>query len=259
MILGVYWYFKFPENVYSFQFFRFFKGFGGHADNPAELEARVSVDHPENLIKKLGELHFRFKRLYLDIKINESQLLISTGDYTLFDEHFQFVSEIEQLLIHHNAVLADLPFEVKSSRRFSPERKNFETIEHSFLQITGSDFKKNNAENLSVRIDCNLPSANKKDLVNDLTRICTEENIHVFYYYHCNFKQHSNLMLFFSNGRQLENTVQNVDINTFGNKMRQLEQKYQLHFGHFGGMEYYPRNGPFVELITDEEYILNKK
>ncbi|MDP9960296.1 hypothetical protein [Chryseobacterium lathyri] len=259
MILGVYWYFKFPENVYSFQFFNFLKGFGGHVDNPAELEARVSVDHPESFIKKLEELHFRFKRMYLDIKVNENQFLISTGDYTLFDEHFQFVSEIERLLFHHNAVLLDLPFEMKSSRRFSPENKNFETIGHRFMQITGSDFKKNNAENLSVRIDCNLPAANKKDLINDLIRICTEENIQVFYYYGCDFKQHSNLMFIFSNGRQMENSVQDVDINTFGNKVRRLEQKYPLHFGLFGGMEYYPRNGPFVELITDEEYILNKK
>jgi len=259
MILGVYWYFKFPENIYSFQFFRFFKGFGGHADNPAELEARVLVDHPESFIKKLEELHFRFKRIYLDIKINENQLLISIGDYTLFDEHFQFVSEIEQLLVHHNAVLSDLPFEVKSSRRLNPEKKNFETIEHRFMQITGSDFKKNNAENLSVRIDCNLPAANKKDLINDLVRICTEENLHVFYYYDHDFGQHSNIMLFFTNGRQLENAVQNVNINAFGRKVRHLDQKYPLHFGLFGGMEYYPRNGPFVELITDEEYILNKK
>ncbi|REC79608.1 hypothetical protein DRF60_04130 [Chryseobacterium elymi] len=259
MILGVYWYFKFPENVYSFQFFKFLKGFGEHADNPAELEARVSIDHSENLINKLEKLHSRFKRMYLDIKINENQLLISTGDYTLFDEHFQFISEVEQMLVHHNAVMVDLPFEVKSSIMFSPEKKNSETIEHKFMQITGSDFKKNNAENRSVRIDCNLPAASKKDLINDLIRICNEENIQVFYYYDCDFKQHSNLMLFFSNGRQLENAVQNVNLNAFGNKVRHLDQKYQLHFGHFGGMEYYPRNGPFVELITDEEYILNKK
>ena len=259
MILGVYWYFKFPENIYSFQFFKFFQGFGGHADNPAELVAQVSVDHPERLIQKLEELHLRFKRMYLDMKINENRLLISTGDYTLFDEHFQFVTQIEQLLVHHNAVLTDVPFEVKSTRMFSPEKKDFETIEHRFMQITGSDFKKNNAENRSVRIDCNLPAASKNNLINDLIRICSEENIQVLYYYDCDFKQHTNLMFFFSNGRQMENAVQNVDINAFGNKVRHLDQKYPLHFGHFGGMEYYPRNGPFVELITDEEYILNKK
>lgn len=257
MILGVYWYFKFPENLYRFQFFKFFKGFGGHANNLAELEARISVDHPENLIRKLEELHPRFKRMYLSIKINENKLLISTGDYTLFDEHFQFVSEIEKLLILANAHVIDTPFEVQSSRNLSPENVTYETVEHRFMQITGSDFRKNNAENISVRIDCNLPTIHKENLINDLIRICTEQNIHVFYYYDCDFKEHSNLMLFFSNGRQMEHAVQHVDINAFGSKIRQLEQKYPLHFGIFGGMEYYPRNGPNIELITDKDYILN--
>ncbi len=29
MILGVYWYFKFPEHLYHFKFFRFLPGYGG--------------------------------------------------------------------------------------------------------------------------------------------------------------------------------------------------------------------------------------
>ncbi|MCT2409798.1 hypothetical protein NZD88_19775 [Chryseobacterium antibioticum] len=259
MILGVYWYFKFPENLYRFQFFKFFKGIGGHANNLAELEARVSVEHPENLIKKLEELHFRFKRMYLDIKINENQLLISTGDYTLFDEHFQFVSEIEKLLILANANVIDSSFEVRLSRNLRPENVKYETIEHWFIQIIGSDFKKDNAENLSIRIDCNLPLSYKKDFIDDIVVICTEENIHVFYYFDRDFEDQCNLMLFFSNGRQMENAVQNVNINAFESKVRELEQKYPLHFGHFGGRDNYPRNGPHTELVTDEEYIINKK
>ncbi|NML71769.1 hypothetical protein HHL23_18485 [Chryseobacterium sp. RP-3-3] len=258
MILGVYWYFKFPENLYRFQFFKFFKGIGGHANNLAELEARISVEHPENLIKKLEELHFRFKRMYLDIKINENQLLISTGDYTLFDEHFQFVSEIEKLLILANAILIDSSFEVRSSRNLRPENVKYETIEHRFIQIIGSDFKKDNAENLSIRIDCNLPLSSKKDLIDDLTLICREENIHVLYYFDRTFKDQCNLMLVFTNGRQMENAVQHVCINSFGSKVRQLTEKYPLHFGHFGGMEYYPLHGPYMQLMKDEEYILNK-
>ncbi|PIF46959.1 hypothetical protein CLU96_4005 [Chryseobacterium sp. 52] len=259
MILGVYWYFKFPENVYHFQFFKFLKGFGGHADNLAELEARVSVEHPENLLKKLEELHARFKNTYIDIQINADKFMISTGDYHLFDCHFQLAEAIEQLLISENAVLFDSPFEIKSRRSFSPEKGEFETIEHRFIQIIGSDFKKDNAENLSIRIDCNLPIIHKKDLINDLTRICIEENIHVFYYNNRDYKDHCNLMLFFTNGRQFGNATQKVQINSFGSKIRHLTQKYPLQFGHFGGMEHYPLHGPFVQLIKDEEYILNKK
>ncbi|KFF25324.1 hypothetical protein [Chryseobacterium vrystaatense] len=259
MILGVYWYFKFPEILYRFSYFKFQKGLGGHADYPAELEARISVSNSENLIKSIEELHFHFKHAYVDIKINENNLMISTGDYTLFDHHFQLVSEIEKLLVLNSAVSFNGPFEIKSSRTLISERKNFENIEHRFIQVTGSDFKKDNAENLSVRIDCNLPMLHKKPLINDLIKICHEENIRVFYYYEHQFKESCNLMLFFSNGRQMNNAVQNVDINSFGSKVRSLAQQYPLQFGHFGGMEYYPKNGPYTELMTDEEYILDKK
>lgn len=258
MILGVYWYFKFPENLYHFRFFKFFQGFGGHADNLVKLEARVSVNHPESILENLEELHLRFKNIYLEIKINDNQFLISVGDRQLFDYHFQLVSEIEKLLIHENAILIETPFETKSTRYFTPEKEKFEPIEHRFIQIIGSDLKKNNAENLSIRIDCHLPLIYKKDLINDLTRICDEESIHALYYHDCDFKNHCNLMLFFTNGRQMENAVQQVSVNSLGSKIRLLTQKYPLHFGHFGGMEHYPMNGPHVELITDDEYILNK-
>lgn len=259
MILGVYWYFKFPENLYSFHFFKFSQGLGGHANNPAELVAKVSVNHPENLLNKLKELHLRFSGSYLNIKVNENQCMISIGDYQLFDYHFQLVSEIEKLLIDENAVSLDISFEAKSTVNFTPEQKKFENIEYRFIQLTGSDFKKNNAENFSIRIDFNLPSAHKKDFINDLIEICIEENIHVLYYFDRDFYNHCNLMAFFTNGRQTENTVQQVAINSFGKKINHLNQKYPFHFGFFGGMERYPFNDPHPVLMIDEEYILNKK
>ncbi|MDQ0782758.1 hypothetical protein [Chryseobacterium sp. W4I1] len=258
MILGVYWYFQFPENLYSFRFFKFFKGFGGHADNDAELKAIISIPHPEIFLEKLEDLHLRFKKTYLNIKINEDQLLITLGDRQFFDYHFQFASAIEDLLILDNAILIDESFETKSIINFTPEKDKFETIKHRFIQITGSDLKKYNAENLSVRIDCNLLLIHKKDFINDMIQICYKENIHVLYYYDHEFKNQCNLMLFLSNGRQTENNIQEVQINSLGEKVRQLAQKYPLQFGHFGGMKYYPLNGPYVEMVTDEEYILNK-
>lgn len=260
MILGVYWYFKFPKNLYHFKFFRFFPGYGGHADNPAELGARVQVNDIENLLKKLEELKAQFKRTYLHLKINGNQLIITMGDHLLFDYYFQFAAEIEKLLAHENAVLLDTasPFEPQTTKNYNPEREKFENIEHRFIQITGSDFKKNNAENVSIRIDCNLPSAYKRAFINDLAPICKEENIDIFYYNDSDFKDHCNLMLFFTNGRQKKDAIQTVHINSFGSRIRFLTQKYPLHFGHFEGLKYYPLNGPHIELMTDEEYILNK-
>ncbi|AZA99705.1 hypothetical protein EG359_08800 [Chryseobacterium joostei] len=261
MILGVYWYFKFPENLYHFKFFRFFEGYGGHADNDAELAARVQVSNIENLIRKLEELKLCFKRTYLSLAINENQLIISIGDHQLFDYHFQFAAEIEDLLIQENAKLLDssVPFKAQLNKSYQPEKEVFENIEHRFIQIVGSELKKNNAENLSIRIDCNLPLADKKDFINHLIPICREENINVFYYKDHDFNNHCNLMLFFSNGRQSKDAIQAVHVNSFGNKIRQLSEKYPLHFGHFGGLNHYPQNEPHIELMVDEEYILSKK
>jgi hypothetical protein len=261
MILGVYWYFKFPDHLYDFQFFKFYPGYGGHADNPAELAARVQVENTDDFIRKLEELKTNFKETYLQLNINGNQLIIKIGDHLLFDFHFQFALEIEELLICENAVLLDssAPFTIQSSTTYAPEREGFKTIEHRFIQMVGSDFKKYNAENFSIRIDCNMPLQDKRSFIHDLTQLCPEENLNVFYYTDFDFENHSNLMLFFTNGRQKKERIQKVDINSFGTKVRQLAQKYPLHFGHFGSFKQYPLQGPHIELMVDEEYIINYK
>ncbi|SDJ30974.1 hypothetical protein [Chryseobacterium jejuense] len=261
MILGVYWYFKFPEGLYHFRFFKFFEGNGGHADNEAELIARIQVDSTEDFIGKLEELKTRFKEAFLHLNINGNQLIISIGSHMLFDFHFQCALEIEELLIRENASILDfsIPFKSLSTKTYHPEGNHFGNNEHRFLQIVGSDFKKNNAENLSIRIDCNLPLCDKKIFISDLVRICQEENLNVFYYKDHDFRSHCNLMLFFTNGHQKKDSIQTVNLNSFGDKVRQLTQKYPLHFGHLEGLKYYPQNGPNVELMIDEEYILSKK
>ena len=262
MILGVYWYFKFPDHLYDFTFFRFLPGYGGHADHPAELAARVQIENMDDFIGKLEELKSRFNKAYLHLSINGNQMIISTGDHQLFDFHFQFAEEIEKLLIRENAVLLnpDVPFKTQSSKNYLPEREDYENIKHRFIQMVGSDFKKNNAENYSIRIDCNLPQADKENFIDDLTLICREENLNIFYYNDSHYKDHCNLMLFFGNGRQKKDAVQNVQINSFGSKVRHLTGKYHhLHFGHLGGLTYYPLNGPHVQLMVDEDYIVNKQ
>ncbi|MCC3216405.1 hypothetical protein LIV57_14125 [Chryseobacterium sp. X308] len=261
MILGVYWYFKFPDHLYDFQFFKFSPGLGGHADTPAELTARVHVENTDGFVHKLEALKSDFKRTYLHLNIDDNQVIINIGGHMLFDFHFQFALEIEELLIRENAVSVDysVPFTIQSTRSFPPEKEKFKNIEHRFIQMVGSDFRKSNAENYAARIDCNLPLQYKQVLINDLDRICREENIHVFYYNDFDYKNHCNLMLFFTNGRQKKETIQKVDINSFGRKVRQLSQKYPLHFGHFGSFKEYPLRGPHSVLMVDEEYIVNKK
>ena len=261
MILGVYWYFKFPDHLYDFQFFKFYPGLGGHADTPAELSARIQVENTDDFVHQLESLKSGFKRTYLHLNIDENQIVINIGDYMLFDFHFQFALEIENLLIRENALSVgfSIPFTIQSTKIFAPEREEFKNIEHRFIQMVGSDFKKSNAENYAARIDCNLPLPYKQRLIDDLVSICREENIHVFYYNDFDCKDHCNLTLFFTNGRQRKDSFQKVDINSFGSKVRQLTQKCPLHFGHFGSFKEYPLLGPHIELMVDGEYIINKK
>ncbi|MEF9476611.1 hypothetical protein OWR28_01510 [Chryseobacterium sp. 1B4] len=128
MILGVYWYFGFPENLYYFRFFKFHPGYGGHADNPAELAAKVRVKNTDDLILKLEELKAGFKETYLHLNIDGNQLIINIGDHMLFDFHFQFALEIEELLIRENAVLLDsgVSFTIQSSKSYPLKEKNSE-------------------------------------------------------------------------------------------------------------------------------------
>lgn len=261
MILGVYWYFKFPENLYHFKFFSFMQGYGGHTDSLAELETKVQVDDIKNFLNRLEILKAKFPQTYLQLKINGNQVMITIGDDQLFDYYFQLAAEMEELLTDQNAVLLDghIPFEAQYTKNYDPEREIFRTIEHRFIQMTGSDFRQNNAENFSIRIDCNLPLVYKKNCINDLAAICREENLSVFYYHDFDFNDQCNLMLFFTNGRQYKDQSIDVDVNSFGKKIRDLSQKYPLRFGHFGGMKYYPLNGPHIELMVDEDYIIKKK
>ncbi|WP_126651876.1 hypothetical protein [Chryseobacterium aureum] len=261
MILGVYWYFKFPDHLYDYKFFKFYPGYGGHADNPAELVAKVQVENLSELTVKLKALKSHYKDTSLHLNIGVNQLIISIGDYLLFDFHFQLALEIEELLIRENAIVIDssAPFTSQSSRTFLPEKEKFKNIEHRFIQMVGSDFSQSNAENYAARIDCNLPLRYKQSLINDLAELCKDENLNVFYYNDFDFKDHCNLMLFFGNGRQTKDSIQTIDINAFGAKVRKLTQNYPLHFGHFGSFKEYPLQGPHTVLMVDEAYILNKK
>ncbi|WP_326984747.1 hypothetical protein VUJ46_09520 [Chryseobacterium sp. MYb264] len=262
MILGVYWYYQFPENLYQFQYFNFERGYGGHIDNRAELHAVIKVPNPENILPKLKNSVSEFPSASLYVGMHENLLSFTISGYYLFDFHFQLAREIEKLLVSENAVSPDLkaPFIKEYEQIFKHSGTDrFDPVQHRFLQIVGSEFKKNNAENLSIRIDCYLSVSHKTEFILDVKKSCLEENIHVFYYHEKEFDHQCNLMIFFTNGRQKQEDIQFVDINSFGRRIRLLGQKYPLQFGHFGGMEYYPLTLTKVELMTDDEYIIQTK
>jgi len=56
MILGTYWYFAFPTDLYKFDCFEFSQGYGGRADNPAELITSIETDQPANYFLLMCDL-----------------------------------------------------------------------------------------------------------------------------------------------------------------------------------------------------------
>lgn len=261
MILGVYWFYKFPEGLYNYSFFEFAGGLGGHANDAAEIQTRVFVKDSDQFLAEIKTLKQRYTKAYLSIKTDRSDLLINIGDYNLYDHHFQFAEEIEKLLKEQNAILIsnDAPFNKVQSYDFNNGSEMiFERNNHTFISRVGSNFKKHNAENAALRIDCHLALNHKKDFIDALTQICIEENISVFYYNTSEFEGKVNLMLFFTNGRQTKDKILNVNVNSFGDKVLHLFEKYSAKIGHLGGYVHYPKNGPFIELIKDQEFIINE-
>lgn len=261
MILGVYWYFGFPTELYNFDYFEFRQGYGGHADNPAELITKVKAPNPDQLIERLKSLIKQYKDAYLFVYKDKHNLQIGTGGYQLNDYDFLFIKEVEKILKNKNIELhKNLKLEnAQLIRLFIDNGKTINYPKKNFLQVVGSPLRRYNAETLALRIDCNLSVKNKADFIADLSVLSKSVHINVFYYFDHDFSNKTNLMLFFTNGRQGLNfqDKQYVDITLFENKTEELLNKYQVRLGHENGHGLYPKNGPIIEHIIDKEYILD--
>ena len=261
MVLGTYWYFDFPVDLYKFNYFEFRKGLGGHADNPAELITVIEAEYPEKIIEDLQKLIAENLDGFLFVYQEDHKLKIGTGGHQLFDYDFLLIAEVEKLLTNYNVCLAkDQTFTKPTFTRLyniNTQNKNIYP-QKTFLQIVGSDLKKYNAENSKFRLDCNVALANKSDFIAALRGISIEENIEIFFYYDQDFNDKTNLMLFFTNGRQGLNLTEKKFVQTtrFENKIEQTILAFHAKFGHIGGFGLYPQNGPNIETMIEKEFVL---
>lgn len=261
MILGTYWYFDFPIDLYKFDYFQFRKGLGGHADNPAELVATFETEYHEQIIDDLKKLIDRYSDGFLFVYLENNKLKIGTGGHQLFDYDFLIIKEVEKLLKKHkvvlttnevfiNPIITRIYNETISNKIIYPKK--------GFLQVVGSELKKHNAENCKLRLDCNLELINKDKFIDDLKGLTYDVNIDVFYYYDKDFNDITNLMLFFTNGRQGLNFANKkfTDILKFENKIENIITSNNVSLGHISGFDSYPQNGPKIEKMIEQEFIL---
>jgi hypothetical protein len=261
MILGTFWYFDFPIGLYEYDYFKFHKGLGGHLYNPAELIALVTTEHPDQLISDLEKIVATYPESVLIISQEGNKLELSIGGFQLYDYDFLLAKEVEKILKKHNVTSHEkLDFTNPERKRLSKETEDDDNSvpQKKFIQFVGSELKKSNAENAALRIDCNLELHKKNDFIAALKTIAIEEQFDVFFYLFNDCQDKTNLMLFFSNGRQGLNLTakKRNNIVRFEAKIEQIMEQFKADFGHVGGYDCYPKGEPVIELIVDEEYIM---
>ena len=213
------------------------------------------------MIADLKSLIETYNEGFLFIYQDGHKLKFGTGAHQLYDYDFLLIAEIEKLLKSQRIKLCandtlNNPTLISLSNEHATETTQYPT--KGFLQIVGSDLKKHNAENSKFRLDCNLSPKNKSAYIADLKQAAIEENLQVFFYYSNDFLFTTNLMLFFSNGRQGLNLAKKQVINTssFENKVEAIMKRHKVKTGHLNSSYHYPQNGPAIEMIVEEEFIL---
>ncbi|MEH0154093.1 hypothetical protein V6R21_08075 [Limibacter armeniacum] len=261
MVLGVYWYYGFPEGLYSYDFFKFRKGLGGFADAPAELMTDISVENTHLLLSDIEKLVSTHKGAYIFVYKSGNHLRIGTGGYMINDFEFELLIKVEDILKNHGTQLISTEKRATDAELIklsNPADNQALGISKPYLSIVSSSPKKWNAETSSIRFDCNLFSANKEGFLKDLLTITDEANINVVHYLEKRCGDQYNLMLFFTNGRQGRELTQKqkVDIHQFETGLEQLIERYNVLTGHISGFENYPTGKHITLKIIDSDFIL---
>lgn len=260
MVLGVYWYFDFPYELYSYDFFTYCKGLGGHTDAPAELEVIIETDDPEGIIEALRTLVEQHTDAFIFIYKSEKHLQIGTGGYNMHDYEFEIALKIEEILKNKQAKKVDHSSlkDAELIRLFNEKGKIVWPSKKHF-GLVGSSLQKHNAETSCIRFDCNVAADKKDDFLKEILNVTETANINVIFYKEKTCDDRYNLMLFFTNGRQgigLQ-PKQNVDIVAFENGMEKLILKHAVKIGLIGGFdENYPKGNNIVLKMVDAEFIL---
>lgn len=259
MLLGIYWAFRFPERIYSFDFFKYRGTSGGHAHSPSELYMNCKVSNPDLLIEKLNRLikDYPFGQLFI-YKIGDC-LKIETGSYFLFDYDFLLVKKIEELLKDEKVVDINSTdtkggelIKIIGDKRYH-ESDSFP--KKGFFQTVGSEITDFNSELSAIRFDCNILNSQQHDFLTDLKEILKEENFTLAFYKDRIAENRNNLMMFFTNGRQGLGLNHLIITNgcSLENKIENLKSKYSLEFGFIKG--YYPDSKRKEIMIVDAEFL----
>jgi hypothetical protein len=262
MLLGVYWYYGFPEGLYHFDFFAYRPGIGGSSGGPAELTATVQAPDPAALLAEVRAVAARYPDGYLDVYAYGPLVRLILGDWALTDYTFHLAGELEQVLRQQQATSTaeSLPPDTPRLHRSAPQDP---TPPYCYgdgsLQAVASRPRKHRAEVALLRLDCHLPLARQTDFLTALEALCEQFDLDVLYYFDHKMPPQTNLMLFFGNGRQGVGGQPLRYTDTAALKTAVLvslaaHEGQTKHLGDYPA--YYPRRGPHVVRVVDADFVL---
>lgn len=204
MVLGVYWCFGAPRDLYEFKFFKYQKGQGGWAGIPAELNAHFKVNEVDLFLIELKKCLEPLYDAIVTVCTWAHQVKVSVGGFYKYDFDFALSLEIEKILRRVGATKQN-EMTVEWDQKLRIDRGNTSQCPTDlvpYLQRVGSPVGNYGAEVSSIRFDCSVGSKQRDAVLSDLTNIATQANIDVVYYLQKDCGERFNLMMFFTNGRQ---------------------------------------------------------
>jgi hypothetical protein len=262
MLLGVYWYYGFPEGLYHFDFFTFQAGRGGHADGPAVLTATVRASDHAALFAAVQAVAERYPEGYIFGKAHGELLHLDLGDYALTDYTFYVAGELEKVLRQHHAMptTEPLPADTPLLRLAEPHDP---TPPYRYgdgqLQAVSSHPGQHQAQAALLRLDCHLPLAHQANFLDALAALCEQSGLDVLYYFDRKLAGQVNLMVFFGNGRQGVGGRPLRYTDTAALKTAALASlaAYGGQTEHLGAYPAdYPSRGPHVVRVVDADFVL---
>lgn len=264
MLLGVYWYYGFPESLYHFDFFSYRPGIGGSSGGPAELRATVQVPNPMALLDQVRAVAARYPDGYMDSYAHGSLVRLVLDDWALTDYTFHLAGELEKVLRQQQATptTEPLPTGTPLLRLAAPQDP---TPPYSYgdgsLQAVSSRVSKRRAQSevALLRLDCHLPLTRQADFLAALEALCEQFGLDVLYYFDRKIPPQANLMVFFGNGRQGVGGQPLRYTDTTAVKTAVLaclaaHGGQPKHLGDYPAD--YPRRGPHVIRVVDADLVL---
>ncbi len=258
MVLGVYWYFGFPDGLYDFKRLNYTKGIGGRSDVDAELFVVFESEFADEIVAEIEILFEKFSDAAIFMWRDSNKIQLTVGGRQMFDYDFLAGLEVEKILEKYSVVpKKNVEWNESHFKNWHSEKRKPST-HPEFAQIVGSPLRTFEAETLSLRIDCHIETSDKEKFISDLKNLAQDEKLSVFYYLENHMEATTNLMLFFTNGRQGLglNPMQSTDIKSFENNFLEILEKHRAKLTHVGSLDFYPKGKPIEILMIDREFVI---